>query len=587
MQHKPQTKSILIMTAAALLLYAGLHAHSVSVLLSQDGWPEAASKAVSAYGEAVRLASFGDRFHEIVTAYAGKDSVILSGADKPVLVASAAPVPLPAPALPKAAKPDVTAGKNDLALKNGTETKAAPKQFSPQIRQEEKKAPEHAKSKEAMAPGKTAAVSPQSGKPPRLPETGKQAAGSAAMPSASGETPSAGKSAVDAALNDLRASKGETPSHAREALLALAGSGSPSTGGSHRSDADPMPSKTEPKADAPVPSPLSPAAGKKTEASGAQDGGAKYPLQQPSPSAAEDAKEAGGTAPKDSAGWNGAKPEEGKRPDAGGKQDDAAADTGKKPKETDAGAGNENSGKKPVPEKNGGTESPLLGIPLTRQYTVLLVGDSLMDGLGLMTRSIPEWSKDPGVRFLTKAKTSTGLSNVSYWNWNAKLRDFMQQIKPDVVIFLMGANDAQGIVGLEKKKSFMFKSEEWKEKYRQQAENMIAGAREGGADVLWLALPVMGSKFLAANIPFVAEQQQAACRIAHVPYLETTPAVGGEDGSFKLYKQNEQGKNIRIRTDDKCHFTAAGYKLVLDMLKPHLRDVLASRDARLGSREAE
>ena len=75
------------------------------------------------------------------------------------------------------------------------------------------------------------------------------------------------------------------------------------------------------------------------------------------------------------------------------------------------------------------------------RITVLDVGDSIGKDLGMGLAD--ELSGVPGVHLLQNSVGDTGLANLGYYNWLTQLPIEVAKYHPQVVIIMLGGNDAQ------------------------------------------------------------------------------------------------------------------------------------------------
>ncbi|OQX09658.1 MAG: hypothetical protein BWK76_21915 [Desulfobulbaceae bacterium A2] len=206
---------------------------------------------------------------------------------------------------------------------------------------------------------------------------------------------------------------------------------------------------------------------------------------------------------------------------------------------------------KPTPVMAPGTEP---------ETTVVLLGDSMMAvGLGpYLTRKL---SAQPGVRVVRAYRSGTGLARPEVFNWVEQYPIMTGQIRPDLVICAMGANDAQDF--LLNGKPVAFGSEPWNQAYLLRLEQLLKEAAPGDTPLLWLALPSMRSEKYSKKIKtlngIVLEQLN---RRGAVRWLESNPLLGGDQDTYVEFLNNGTNKLERLRQVDGIHVSDAGAKRI-------------------------
>lgn len=203
---------------------------------------------------------------------------------------------------------------------------------------------------------------------------------------------------------------------------------------------------------------------------------------------------------------------------------------------------------------------------------VLAVGDSLMGGVAQMLAWRIKRDGRSDMQLIDRHKLSTGLANTRFYDWPAQLATLVSEKKPEVVLIMLGANDAS--MGLrENGKTYAYGSEGWRAAYRQRAMQMITLARADGASVIWIGLPQMAKPEYSAQIQM---QNAIYAQVAHeagIPFIDSASLLADDKGAYAA-SITEQGKTVSLRAKDGVH------------LAPRGGDILARATlAKLGSTE--
>ncbi len=187
---------------------------------------------------------------------------------------------------------------------------------------------------------------------------------------------------------------------------------------------------------------------------------------------------------------------------------------------------------------------------------VLMVGDSI--GLDLGQPLVDALGATGEAATTLDARVDTGLSRPDYFDWPAELRIDLANQQPQLVVIMMGANDAQGLVNGST--VTRFGTPAWNADYGRRVGAFIDEANAGGAHVLWVGLPPMASPQLNAQVQDLNAVDEA--RVAADPrlaaYLSSVKVLGNAQGGFSTYLPDPSGAEIAVRDPDGIHLTPGG-----------------------------
>ena len=209
---------------------------------------------------------------------------------------------------------------------------------------------------------------------------------------------------------------------------------------------------------------------------------------------------------------------------------------------------------------NGGPKLADLRVPsAANPLRVLVVGDSFAEGLEIGLAPV---TNSKYFRLIQKGLHSTGLARPDYFDWPAALRVFVTQYHPDILLVMLGGNDANAIYTPGSTIPFGVGDERWRATYRDRIDKMMEIGAEGGAHVAWVGLPIMGDARFSDNM-HTLDGMFAREAEAHpdVLYLDTYEMFS-KDGKYTDYLPNEQGNLQLVRAGDHTHFTAVGDRMV-------------------------
>lgn len=245
----------------------------------------------------------------------------------------------------------------------------------------------------------------------------------------------------------------------------------------------------------------------------------------------------------DSSTAEGAKPAQG----AEGEVNDPADDD--PPAELDAGraeAGASQSPPSPFPLRRPTVDDPL---------RLLIVGDSTMDAVGnailreLTTSGLTEARLD--------FRVSTGLSRPDFFDWPAHLRELRATDGTEVIVMMIGANDAQPILadGTVEQHG----SERWSQEYRRRVSQLLDELTEDEGWVIWIGQPAMRNDPYDARLRGLNQiYAEETARYPNAVYVDPRPVTSAEDGRFSAYLPDADGNQELIRQSDGVHLTSDG-----------------------------
>jgi hypothetical protein len=235
---------------------------------------------------------------------------------------------------------------------------------------------------------------------------------------------------------------------------------------------------------------------------------------------------------------------------------DAAPTGGPHPAETSPPAheSSEGSGEAPAEEPAGATA---LRTPThSNKLRVAVIGDSLSQGLG---PAIERGLNPSVVRVLSLGRQSTGLSREDYFNWEAGMRQIVEEFRPDLVFVMLGSNDAQAQISRDGT-SIPVGSAQWVEGYRERAANLLREATRAGTHVVWVGIPIVEER---QRWDFYRRVNDIYRDVASADplgtYVDTWTPFEGRDGGYTTFGRNERGDLVEVRASDGVHFTPSGY----------------------------
>jgi hypothetical protein len=211
---------------------------------------------------------------------------------------------------------------------------------------------------------------------------------------------------------------------------------------------------------------------------------------------------------------------------------------------------------------NGGTdpETDLIRTPTaSNELRVAVIGDSLSQGLG---PAIERWMNPSVVRVLSLGRQSTGLSREDYFNWEAGMRQIVDEFRPDLVFVMLGSNDWQAQIS-PGGSAIPVGTWEWVRGYRERAQQLVHEATKAGTRVVWVGIPIVEERQRWGFYKNVNDiYRETASSDPNSTYVDTWAAFEARGGGYSAFVRNERGLLVEARAGDGVHFTPAGYAML-------------------------
>ena len=198
----------------------------------------------------------------------------------------------------------------------------------------------------------------------------------------------------------------------------------------------------------------------------------------------------------------------------------------------------------------------------SNKLRVAVIGDSLSLGLG---PAIERWMNPAVVRVLPLGRESTGLSREDYFNWEAGMRQIVEEFRPDLVFVLLGSNDAQAQISRDGT-AIPVGSVQWLEGYRERAADLLGEATRAGTHVVWVGIPIVRERQrwdFYRRVNDIYRDTASADPLS--TYVDAWTPFEGRDGGYTAFVRNDRGDLVEVRASDGVHFTQTGYSFLARM----------------------
>ena len=171
-----------------------------------------------------------------------------------------------------------------------------------------------------------------------------------------------------------------------------------------------------------------------------------------------------------------------------------------------------------------------------------------------------------------ESRLSTGLARTDLFNWFSRIQEAPAQLRPNLVVFSFGADDAHDYMGGAHVGPFG--SPSWKAEYRRRVDGVTRELAAQGITVVWLGLPIPDGPGFKRSFPVVnailesVVKQHAKSAI----YVDTWHLLDDFHGRYTPYLR-VHGKLTLMRAADGVHYTAAAGDLIAAQTLKQLRAV--------------
>ncbi|WP_206427872.1 DUF459 domain-containing protein [Rhizobium sp. CIAT894] len=199
---------------------------------------------------------------------------------------------------------------------------------------------------------------------------------------------------------------------------------------------------------------------------------------------------------------------------------------------------------------------------------ILIIGDFLASGLGDGLTAAFETS--PGVVVEARGNVSSGLVRDDYYNWPEQLPNMIDELKPAMVVVMIGANDRQQMMTDTAKEKF--RTDGWFSEYRRRVLSFGKEVTDRKVPLLWVGLPAFESDQMTADAVQLNQLYRNQVESIGGEFVDIWDGFVDENGNFIVTGSDVNGQQVRLRTSDGINLTQAGRrKLAFYVEKPARR----------------
>ncbi|WP_417709709.1 DUF459 domain-containing protein [Roseibium aggregatum] len=201
---------------------------------------------------------------------------------------------------------------------------------------------------------------------------------------------------------------------------------------------------------------------------------------------------------------------------------------------------------------------------------ILVVGDRMARGVadGLKYTL----AQKPQIRVEAITEDKEGLVGDGTPDWATQVVSRIRGADVQAVVVMIGRQDLGQAFPGDPPVEFM--TAEWLDSYRKKVDALVRVVRQEKKPLVWAGLPPTGDELVNADFTQLNSIFQSASEDRRVRYVDIWDIFLAEDGSYSSYGPDVDGKNTRLRTNDKIDFTWAGYRKVAFFVERELSRLL-------------
>ena len=226
-----------------------------------------------------------------------------------------------------------------------------------------------------------------------------------------------------------------------------------------------------------------------------------------------------------------------------------------------------------VPASTTTTALPPVRVPTAdAPLKILVAGDSTSQGVGNQLKASA--SKTPELAVDVQGKVATGLTRADYFDWVARTQELITQYRPEVYMFMVGANDQQSVLTPDGTVVAQYGQPGWEDAYRERVAQVMDLARGDGRRVVWVGEPNVGNPKIQEALSVINRvAKEEAARRDWVEYFDLAKVVAGPDGGFADYVTFDDVGTVKCFAGDGVHLSSKCLQHTMTKLIPFVQDL--------------
>ena len=202
---------------------------------------------------------------------------------------------------------------------------------------------------------------------------------------------------------------------------------------------------------------------------------------------------------------------------------------------------------------------------------ILVIGDRMArgvaDGLKFTLADKPQ------IRVERITEDKAGFAGEKSPDWAALALSKIRGADVKAVVVMLGRRDLGKPFPAEEV-PIEFMTSEWLDTYRNKVDALVRAVRQEKKPIVWAGLPPTNDKAVNGDFTQLNSIFQSASEDRRVRFVDIWDIFLAEDGSYSSFGPDVDGKNTRLRTNNRIDFTWAGYRKVAFFVERELSRLL-------------
>ncbi|WP_246541962.1 GDSL-type esterase/lipase family protein [Roseibium polysiphoniae] len=178
----------------------------------------------------------------------------------------------------------------------------------------------------------------------------------------------------------------------------------------------------------------------------------------------------------------------------------------------------------------------------------------------------------PMVRVETLTEDKSGLAGDNAPDWNARVLAKVRGADVKAVVVTMGREDLGKRFPSEP--PIEFGVDGWWSTYEKKVGSLVRTIRQERKPVVWVGLAPTGNALTNTDFVLLNEVFRGQTEAERGYFIDLWDVFLSDAGEYSSYGPDVDGKNLRLRTNDKIGFTWAGYRKVAFFVERQLSRLL-------------
>ena len=193
-------------------------------------------------------------------------------------------------------------------------------------------------------------------------------------------------------------------------------------------------------------------------------------------------------------------------------------------------------------------------IKLDNAKKVMVIGDfmagALMEGLTEAFETSAE------IQIVGKWNGSSGFVRSDYYDWPASAAGLIAEVKPAIIVVMLGANDRQQMVVADDRETVG--TPLWTAEYQKRAQALADTLKASGVPFVWIGQPAFRSSQMSTSMIAFNDIYRKSAESAGGVYVDIWDGFVDEAGAFMSAGPDMNGLPARLRGPDGITFSKAG-----------------------------